>query len=361
MFPFSDRRHSHRWAEYSIVSSPQIVFDLAVDAEECVKQTMNLDHDNPNDDPVFADIIEAHERIRRLVHRTPVLTSASIDAMTGTSIFFKCEHLQKTGAFKARGATNAVFALPADVAMRGVATHSSGNHAAALARAAALRSIPCHIVMPSNAPAIKQSAVRSYGANVSLSGPTLRERQAALDECIRRTGAFFIHPYNDPKVIAGQGTAAVEFLEEHPELDIILTPLGGGGLLSGTTIAVYSMTSSITVIGAEPELADDAHRSFKSGTLQPAPPPKTVADGLRTALSPRTFRILQSAGTEVLCCSEDAIIEAMRILWTRAKLLVEASAAVPLATVFEHPERFRGQNLGIILSGGNVDLDNLPW
>ncbi len=323
---------------------------------------MKANRDNIiEEDPVFVDILKAHERIRDFVHRTPVLTSSSINTIAGASIFFKCEHLQKAGAFKARGATNAVFALPDEIAARGVATHSSGNHAAALARAASLRSIPCHIVMPSNAPPVKRSAVLSYGAEVITSGPTLQDRQATLDELIKRTGAYFVHPYNDPQVIAGQGTAAIELLEEHPELDIVLAPLGGGGLLSGTTIAVHSMNSEIKIIGTEPELADDAYRSLKSGDLQPAPPPITIADGLRTALSPRTFRILQAAQTEVLCCSEEAIVEAMRLLWTRAKLLVEASSAVPLAIVLKYPERFRNQRLGIILSGGNVDLDNLPW
>jgi threonine dehydratase len=317
--------------------------------------------DDPSLDPTVEDVRAAADRIRDCVHRTPVVRCASVDWISGTIMHFKCEHLQKAGAFKARGACNAVFSLDRGVAARGVTTHSSGNHGAALARAAALRGIPAHIVMPTSAPPVKRAAVEGYGARVIGCGPALKDRERTLGKVVEDTGAVFIHPYHDPRVIAGQGTAALEFCEEVPELEVVMAPVGGGGLFAGTAVAVSALAPGVELVGAEPELADDAFRSLARGELQPPLPPRTVADGLRTALSPRTFRLIRTHAAVILTCSEGAILEAMRLLWTRAKLLVEPSAAVPLAVVLEHPERFQGRHVGVILSGGNVDLDNLPW
>jgi threonine dehydratase len=314
------------------------------------------------DDPTIADIRAAAERIAPHVHRTPVATCAAIDAIAGAALHFKCEHLQKVGAFKARGATNAVFLLDEQTAAaRGVCTHSSGNHAAALARAAAIRGIPAHIVMPSTAPPVKRAAVAGYGALITECEPTLEARESALAGVQERTGAIFVHPYDDPRVIAGQGTAALELLEQVPGLEVVLAPVGGGGLASGTTIAVRSSSSLIEVWGAEPAGADDAFRSLRDGRRYPSVDPATIADGLRTALSERTFRILSRGLAGIVTVDEPAIVRAMRLLWERAKLLVEPSAAVPLAAVLSGPARFRGRRIGIILSGGNVDLDRLPW
>ncbi|MGD8441466.1 MAG: pyridoxal-phosphate dependent enzyme [Holophagae bacterium] len=312
-------------------------------------------------DPTIDDVRAAARRIAPHVHRTPVATCATIDELTGCSIHFKCEQLQKVGAFKARGATNAVFSLDDEAAARGVCTHSSGNHAAALSRAARLRGIPAHIVMPSTAPPVKRAAVAGYGAQITECEPTLEARETTLAEVQSRTGATFVHPYDDPRVIAGQGTAALELLDQVGNLDVILTPVGGGGLASGTTIAVTSLRPDIEVWGAEPTGADDAFRSLRDGRRYPSVHPKTIADGLLTALSDRTFRILSDGLAGILTADEDAIIRAMRLLWERAKLLVEPSAAVPLAAVLARPDRFAGRWVGIILSGGNVDLDRLPW
>jgi len=312
-------------------------------------------------DPTFDDVLAAAERIRGHVHRTPVATCAGIDGIAGAAIHFKCENLQKVGAFKARGATNAVLSLDAEAAGRGVATHSSGNHAAALARAAALRGVPAHIVMPSTAPPIKRAAVAGYGAQITECEPTLEARESTLAEVVARTGATFIHPYDEPMVIAGQGTAALELLADVPELEMVLTPVGGGGLLSGTAITVSGSWPEIEVWGAEPAGADDAFRSLRDGRLYPSVDPRTIADGLLTALSERTFRIIRSHGAGILTVTEEGIVRAMRLLWERAKLVVEPSAAVPLAMVLEHADCFSGRRIGIILSGGNVDLEDLPW
>lgn len=276
-------------------------------------------------------------------------------------MFFKCENLQKVGAFKARGATNAVLSLADEAALRGVASHSSGNHAAAVARAAALRGVPAHIVMPRTAPRVKRAAVAGYGAEITECEPTLAAREEALAEVVERTGATFIHPYNDPLVIAGQGTAALELLEEIPDLDAMIAPIGGGGLLSGTVIAAEGLSPDVTVFGAEPRGADDAFRSLRDGVIYPSVRPETIADGLLTSLSELTFAILHGRVAGILTVSEEGIVEAMRLVWQRAKLVVEPSGAVPFAAVLEYPDRFRDRRVGIILSGGNVDLDNLPW
>ena len=314
-----------------------------------------------NRDPRIDDVLTAAERIAPHIHRTPVATCASIDAIAGTTLFFKCENLQKVGAFKARGATNAVFSLSDEEAGRGVCTHSSGNHAAALARAAGLRGVPSYIVMPSSAPPVKKAAVAGYGGAITECEPTLEARESTLAEVQRRTGATFIHPYDDPRVIAGQGTAALELLEQTHDLDLIMAPVGGGGLACGTTITVSSLRPEIELWGAEPAGADDAYRSLRDGTIYPSVQPRTIADGLLTSLSERTFRILSDGLEGILTVDDETIIRAMRVLWERAKLLVEPSGAVPLAAVLTHPERFEGRRVGLFLTGGNTNLDNLPW
>jgi len=306
-------------------------------------------------------IEEARARIGAHVKVTPVLTSAALDAQTGAQLYFKCETFQKCGAFKARGASNAVFALTDAQARAGVATHSSGNHAAALARAAQLRGIRAYIVMPDNTPQAKRAAVRRYGAEISYCAPTLAAREAAAREILGRTGAAFVHPYDDLMVMAGQGTVAAEFLGQVPQLEVILCPVGGGGLISGTAVAARALKPGVRVLGAEPSGADDAARSLRSGVLQPAGTPCTIADGLRGALAPRTFAEIRRGVEDILTVSEEAIIAAMRELWEVLKIIVEPSGAVPYAAVRAAPARFRGRNVGIVLSGGNLDLDQLPW
>jgi threonine dehydratase len=311
--------------------------------------------------PDLAAIRAAHSRIAGLVHRTPVMTCASIDGEVGAFLLFKCEHLQKIGAFKARGACNAVYSLPDELAGRGVVTHSSGNHGAALAYAAGRRGIPAWVVMPDNAPTVKQDNVRRFGARVRLCAPTVAAREAACADLQRETGASLVHPYDDPLVIAGQGTAALELLEAAPDLDIVVAPCGGGGLLSGTAIAVRSVSPKTQVIGAEPANADDAARSFASGRLEPPASTTTIADGLRTSLAPRTLAAIRARVAAIHTCSEQGIVRAMRMIFERMKQVVEPSAAVALASLLEHSTAVRGSRVGVILSGGNVDPDRLPW
>ena len=313
------------------------------------------------DDPTFEDVLAAAERIHGHVHRTPVMTSSAIDGIAGAQLHFKCENLQKVGAFKARGATNAVLSLDDEAAGRGVATHSSGNHAAALAYAAGIRGVPANVVMPSSAPPVKKAAVSGYGAVITECEPTLAARETTLDAVVERTGATFIHAYDNPMVIAGQATASLELITDVPDLDVVIAPVGGGGLMSGTAIAVSSSRPDITIWGSEPAGADDAFRSLRDGTLYPSVAPKTIADGLLTSLSNRTFRILSDRLEGILTVNEETIVRAMRLLWERMKLVVEPSGAVPLAAVLEHPENFADRRVGLIISGGNVDLDNLPW
>ena len=312
-------------------------------------------------EPSLEDIREAHRRIQPFIHRTPVLTSATIDRMAGGEIFFKCENLQKAGAFKIRGACNAVFSLSDDEAKRGVAPHSAGNHAAGLAPAAQWRGISAHVVMPETAPHVKKLAVAGYGAEILFCKPTLEARERALAEVVARTGANVVHPYNDLRVITGQGTAAVELCEQVQNLDLVVAPVGGGGLVSGTAVAVSLVSPKTAVIAAEPERADDAYRSLKSGHLVPSVHPNTIADGLLTSLGDLTFPILQRHVKDIVLVSEEAIVEAMRCLWERMKILVEPSAAVPLGAVLSGRLEVGGRRVGIILSGGNVDLDRLPW
>jgi threonine dehydratase len=309
----------------------------------------------------LARIREAHARIAPRIHRTPVFTSASLDEIAGAQLFFKCENLQKTGSFKIRGATNAVFSLSDEQARNGVAAPSSGNHAAALAQAARSRGIPAYIVMPSNSSATKKEAVRFYGGQITECEPNVAAREAAAVEVIRRTGAHLVHPYNDARVIAGQGTAAIELLEEIPALDVVITPASGGGLLSGTAIAAKGLRKNIRVIGGEPLNADDAYRSLKSGKIEGATEGETMADGLRATLCPLTFSILREHVDEICRVTEEEIVETMLRLWERLKLVVEPSGAVAAAPALSRKIGASGKKVGIILSGGNLDLRNLPF
>ena len=313
--------------------------------------------------PDLAAIRAAHARIRPHVHRTPVFTCAAIDAEAGARLHFKAENLQRIGAFKARGASNAVFSLPEGLAARGVVTHSSGNHGAAIAYAAARRGIPAWVVMPEGSAQVKQANVRRLGATIRFSGMDAASRAAVCADVERETGATMIHPFDHVDVIAGQGTAALELLDDVPDLDAVIAPVGGGGLLSGTAIAAKGVKSSVRVYGAEPAHAGDATLAFRSGRIEPLPPglPPTIADGLRTPLAARTLAAIRANVDAVESCSEEAIVRAMRMTFERAKLVVEPSAAVPLACLLERRFPVAGLRIGIIVSGGNVDLDRLPW
>ena len=311
--------------------------------------------------PVLEDLQEAWCRISPHLHRTPVMSSHLLDQLTGANVFFKCEHLQKAGAFKARGAINAVLSLDDDAAAAGVATHSSGNHGAALAMAASARNIPAHIVMPSNAPRVKKEAVAAYGGLIIECEPTLAARESTVATVIEQTGAHEVHPYNDSRIIAGQGTAMLELLEQVEDLDVVVVPVGGGGLLAGTAIAVKESNSNIEVVAVEPEGADDAFRSFGLGELQPQNNPQTIADGLRAGLGELNFDIIRKHVDTILTVPDTVIVQAMQLQWTRMKQLVEPSGAVSFAGLLERPERFRQRRVGVVVSGGNVDLDNLPW
>jgi len=303
----------------------------------------------------------AAARIKPYVHRTPVLTCTSLNDLVGAALFCKCENFQKVGAFKFRGASNAVFALSDQEARHGVATHSSGNHAAAVALAARLRGVPAHIVMPDNAPVVKKAAVAGYGGSIVYCAPTLAAREATLKRVVHETGATFIHPYNDARVIAGQGTAALELLADVADLDVIMAPVGGGGLLSGTAIVTVALSPSTQVIAAEPEAADDAYRSLQVGKILPANDPRTIADGLRTSLGELTFAVIQQHVQQIVTVSEEAIVSAMRYVWERMKIVIEPSAAVPIGALLEKKIDLTGKRIGVILSGGNVSLDQLPW
>ncbi|BFM10536.1 pyridoxal-phosphate dependent enzyme [Simiduia litorea] len=309
----------------------------------------------------FNHIKMAAERIQGLVHVTPVLTSQLIDQSLGCECFFKCENLQKVGAFKARGACNAVSLLNAQDAALGVATHSSGNHGAALAFAAKLRGIPAYVVMPSNAPQVKKDAVAAYGATIIECEPNLPAREHELARVVQSTGAHFVPPYDDERIIAGQGTAALELMTQAPDLDIVIVPVGGGGLLAGTVLAAKGIRADTLVYGAEPAGADDAARGFRSGQRVVDVEPKTIADGLRTTLGQVNFIIIKNHVDDILTVSESGILEAMKLLWTRLKVVVEPSSAVAVAAILEHKETFSGKKVGIVLSGGNVELSQLPF
>jgi len=316
---------------------------------------------SPAAGPDLETIRAAHRRIAPYIHRTPVMTSASLDRIAGAELFFKCENLQRTGSFKMRGATNAVFSLSEAEAARGVAAPSSGNHAAALALAARSRGIRAWIVMPSNAPKIKVRAVEAYGAEITFCEPTIAAREAASAALLQRTGAVLVHPYDNDRVIAGQGTATLEFLEDVPDLDYLCVPVSGGGLLSGNAIAAKSLRPGIQVIGCEPKNADDAARSFASGKIEPASPATTIADGLRAVLAPRTFAILRERVDRIVTVTEEEIVAAMRLLWERLKLVVEPSGSVSAAPALNRQLGAAGKKIGIILSGGNLDLGALPF
>ncbi len=311
--------------------------------------------------PEFQDIQAAQQLISAYIHWTPVMTCKSINRIAGAELFFKCENLQKVGAFKFRGACNSVFSLTDEEASHGVGTHSSGNHAAALALAARLRGIKAHIVMPSNAPEIKKIAVAGYGAEITFCEPTLQARESTLQQIVDKEGVTVVHPYNNFKVIAGQGTATVELIEEIGELDIVMCPVGGGGLLSGTALSTKALLPQCKVIAAEPAGADDACRSFREGRIIPSVNPKTIADGLLTSLGEINFAIIQKNVDDIVTVSEEAIIAAMRLVWERMKIIIEPSSAVPLAALLEKKADSDGKRIGIILSGGNVDLKNLPF
>lgn len=309
----------------------------------------------------LTDIQQAAERIKPYAHRTPVMTNESLNQQVNAQVFMKCENLQKVGAFKFRGATNAVFSLSDEEAARGVVTHSSGNHAAALALAARNRGIPAYIVMPSNAPQVKKEAVAGYGGQITFCEPTLQARESTMEEIRKKTGAAVIHPYDNERVIAGQGTAALELLTDFPDLDVIIAPVGGGGLLSGTSIATKGLKPSIRVIAGEPEMADDAFRSMQAGDIIPSVNPKTVADGLLTSLGNLTFPIIQKNVEQIVTVSEAGIITTMKFVWERAKIVIEPSSAVAIGVLWEKKINLSGLKIGVIISGGNVDLARLPW
>ena len=311
--------------------------------------------------PTLADMLVAHERIRPHIHRTPVLTSRLLDELTGARLFFKCENLQRAGAFKARGASNAVFGLSDAQAAKGVATHSSGNHGTCLSYAAGRRGIPCTVVMPRTAPQAKKDAVRGYGGRVVECEPSTSSREAVFAEVVAETGAEFVHPYNDPRVIAGQGTCAKELIDEVAELDAVIAPIGGGGMVSGTCLTLSSLAPRVKVYAAEPEQADDAARSFRAGHIIADDAPETVADGLKVPLKELTWHFVKTHVTDILTASEEEIVEAKKLTWKRLKIVMEPSSAVPLATILKNPEVFRGRRVGVIVTGGNVDLDKLPW
>lgn len=311
--------------------------------------------------PELTDIQEAALRIQAYTHVTPILTSQNLDQVAGCKLFFKCENLQKAGAFKSRGACNAVFSLDEDEVCDGVATHSSGNHAQALARAAQLKNVKAYIVMPKNAPHVKVAAVRYYKGEITFCEANLPAREETLKSVLFDTGAYEIHPYNNYSIIAGQATATLEVFNQLEAFDFIVAPVGGGGLLSGTALANSYLSKKAKVIGAEPLQADDAYRSLKEGRILPSLNPKTIADGLLTSLGSKTFPLIREYVDEILTVQEENIIKAMRLIWERLKIVVEPSAAVPFAAILEHKPQFAGKKVVIILSGGNIDLDKIPW
>jgi threonine dehydratase len=311
--------------------------------------------------PTYDDVVAAHERIRPYIHRTPVLTSSYFNELTGAELFFKCENFQKAGAFKVRGASNAVFGLSDEMAKKGVATHSSGNHALSLSYAAGRRGIPCHVVMPRTAPQAKKDAVRGYGGIITECEPSTSSREAVFAQVQAATGAEFVHPYNDPRVIAGQGTCSRELMEQVEGLDAVIAPIGGGGMVSGCCLTLSTIAPGVEIYAAEPEQADDAYRSFKAGHIIADDAPETVADGLKVPLKDLTWHFVSNHVTDILTASEQEIIDAMKLTWKRMKIVMEASCSVPLATILKNPETFRGKRVGVIITGGNVDLDTLPW
>ncbi|MEM7221656.1 MAG: beta-hydroxyaspartate dehydratase BhcB [Pseudomonadota bacterium] len=311
--------------------------------------------------PTYEDVLVAHERIKPYIHRTPVLTSSYLNGRAGAELFFKCENFQKAGAFKVRGASNAVFGLDERQATKGVATHSSGNHGLSLSYAAGRRGIPATVVMPKTAPDAKKEAVRGYGGTVVECAPSTSSREAVFAEVVAESGADFIHPYNDPRVIAGQATCAKELVEDIGELDALVAPIGGGGMISGSCLTLSNISPKTEMYAAEPKNADDAYRSFKAGRIIADDAPQTVADGLKVPLKELTWHFVAEHVTDILTATEEEIVEAMYITWQRMKILMEPSSAVPLAVILNNPEMFAGKRVGVIVTGGNVDLKKLPW
>lgn len=316
--------------------------------------------------PTYDDMLAARTRITPYIHRTPVLTSSYLNTLTGAKLFFKCENFQKAGAFKVRGASNAVFGLSDADAANGVCTHSSGNHALSLSYAAGRRGIPCNVVMPRTAPQAKKDAVMGYGGIITECEPSTTSREEIFAQVQARTGGDFVHPYNDPRVIAGQGTCSFEFMEqmqaEHGgPVEMMVAPIGGGGMISGTCLTLSHLAPKIQIIAAEPEQADDAYRSFKAGHIIADDAPVTVADGLKVPLKDLTWHFVSNHVTDILTCTEQEIIDAMKLTWQRMKIVIEPSCAVPLATIIKNKDRFAGKRVGVIITGGNVDLDLLPW
>jgi threonine dehydratase len=304
-----------------------------------------------------SDLLDAMTRVAPHVHRTPVMTCATLDRMTGGQLHFKCENFQKIGAFKIRGATNFMRSMPPEALLKGVVTHSSGNHAQAVAKTAADLGIPAYIVMPSNAPSVKVDAVRGYGAEVTLCEPTLAARESTSQSIMERTGATFVHPYDDDRIIAGQSTCAQELIKQAGPFDIVMAPVGGGGLLAGTALAVHYFAPETQVIAAEPAAADDAYRSFVAKKRLPSENPKTIGDGLLTSVGVRNFEIMMAHVSDVVTCTEENIIKAMRLIWERMKIIVEPSCAVPLACILEGKVDVQDKKVGIVLTGGNLDLE----
>ena len=312
-------------------------------------------------DLTLGDVRRARERIRDHIHYTPVLTSSFLNDLTGAELFFKCENFQKAGAFKVRGAANAVFGLRDDIAANGVATHSSGNHALSLSYAAGRRGIPCHVVMPHSAPKAKKAAVRGYGGLITECEPSTTSRELVFAEVHASTGADFVHPYNDPRVIAGQATCSFELLEQVEGLDAVVAPIGGGGMISGTCLTLSNLAPDTDIYAAEPEQADDAARSFQAGKIIADDAPITIADGLKVPLRENTWHFVSNFVTDVQTASEQEIIAAMKLTWQRMKMVIEPSCAVPLAVILRNPAIYRGRRIGVIITGGNVDMDRLPW
>ncbi len=311
--------------------------------------------------PTYDDMLAAHERIRPHIRLTPVRTSDYLNELAGCQLFFKCENFQEPGAFKVRGATNAVFGLTDEQAARGVATHSSGNHASCLSYAAMRRGIPCNVVMPRTAPQAKKDTVRRYGGVITECEPSTTSREATFAQVQAATGGDFVHPYNDPRVIAGQATCSRELMEQVEGLDAVIAPIGGGGMVSGCCLTLSNIAPHVKIYAAEPEQADDAYRSFKAGHIIADDAPVTIADGLKVPLKENTWHFVSNFVTDVLTASEQEIIDAMKLTWERMKIVMEPSCAVPLATIIKNPDIFRGKRVGVIVTGGNVDLDKLPW
>lgn len=311
--------------------------------------------------PTYEDMLAAHERIGPHIRRTPILTSDHLDELTGARLFFKCENLQEPGAFKVRGATNAVFGLGEEQARLGVATHSSGNHASCLSYAAMRRGIPCNVVMPRTAPQAKKDTVRRYGGRITECEPSTSSREETFAKVQEETGGDFVHPYNDPRVIAGQGTCSKEMMEQTGGLDMVVAPIGGGGMISGTCLTLSTLSPETEVIAAEPEQADDACRSFRAGRIIADDAPDTIADGLKVPLKELTWHFVSGHVTDILTASEEEIVEAMKTTWKYLRIVMEPSCAVPLATILKNPGRVAGKRVGVVITGGNVDLDKLPW